>query len=314
MTSAAPLTRSFIEYLSPVQQARVGWSDTDLYLTDGAGAAPRPASPAPSSRPASVPASSRAPSSPASSLSSLSSPEPEPAPDDGPSLLRQLRRAIITRHGPAFARALGALNAALLDFKHGTHAPLDAATDAFAYSPPPPPVTALAARARDWDGVGVPPGVVARIMEETYQRAVGPRVKELRKYESWTSAVYGELTPRFVSELVRVARLAPGMRFLDLGSGVGNVVLQAALESGCSAFGIEIGARPAAIARGFLDQFERRCKMWGVRAGDVELAEGNMLESARVDELLPLADVVLVNNKVFLESCAPRPAFSVRPR
>jgi hypothetical protein len=131
---------------------------------------------------------------------------------------------------------------------------------------------------------------------------VGPRIKELRKYETWTSEVYGELTPRFVSEIIRVSGLGPGKQFMDLGSGVGNVVLQAALESGCEAYGIEINPAPAEIAKGFQEQFEMRCKMWGVCAGSVELEEGSMLESRRVDELLPKADVVLVNNKVFLES------------
>ena len=41
--------------------------------------------------------------------------------------------------------------------------------------------------------------------------------------------------------------------------------------------------------------------MWGVRMGDVELEEGDMLRSAKVDQLVKEADVVLVNNKVFLE-------------
>jgi H3 lysine-79-specific histone-lysine N-methyltransferase len=37
--------------------------------------------------------------------------------------------------------------------------------------------------------------------------------------------------------------------------------------------------------------------------GDVELEHANMLESARVNELMARADVVLVNNKVFGEKC-----------
>jgi hypothetical protein len=62
-------------------------------------------------------------------------------------------------------------------------------------------------------------------------------------------------------------------------------------------------------------QPERRCKIWGVQAKLVELENGDMLESARVDELLPQADVALVNNKVFLESstcltCSRPPACS----
>jgi hypothetical protein len=161
------------------------------------------------------------------------------------------------------------------------------------------PPTALAARTAAWDGHGIPMSVLTRIIEETYQRAVGPHVRELRRYTSWTSEVYGELTPRFVSELLRVTSLGPGKLFLDLGSGVGNVVLQAALESGCDAYGCEINKVAARVARGHKAQFEVRCRMWGVGHGSVELEEGDILDSRRVDELIAKADVVLVNNKVF---------------
>jgi H3 lysine-79-specific histone-lysine N-methyltransferase len=44
-------------------------------------------------------------------------------------------------------------------------------------------------------------------------------------------------------------------------------------------------------------------RMWGVSMGDVELEHANMLESARVNELMGHAGVVLVNNKVFGEKC-----------
>jgi H3 lysine-79-specific histone-lysine N-methyltransferase len=43
--------------------------------------------------------------------------------------------------------------------------------------------------------------------------------------------------------------------------------------------------------------------MWGVVVGDMELEQGDMLKSRRVDELISQADVVLVDNKVFEESC-----------
>ena len=51
-----------------------------------------------------------------------------------------------------------------------------------------------------------------------------------------------------------------------------------------------------------VEQAQIRCRMWGVRIGEIELEEGDMLESKRLDELIPQADVVLVDNKVFEES------------
>ncbi len=47
--------------------------------------------------------------------------------------------------------------------------------------------------------------------------------------------------------------------------------------------------------------------MWGVRVGEMELEEGDMLKSARMDALLAKADVVLVDNKVFEQSCKSPP-------
>ena len=147
----------------------------------------------------------------------------------------------------------------------------------------------------------MPPPVVERIIDETYQRAVGPHVHRLTRYEAFSSEVYGELMPTFVSDIIRATGLREDMLFLDLGAGVGNVVLQVALETGCRAYGIEIMPEPAAIGRGQLEQFRMRCRMWGVRMGEVELEQGDMLKSEKVDKLVKEADVVLVNNKVFQE-------------
>ena len=149
----------------------------------------------------------------------------------------------------------------------------------------------------------MPNDVVQRLVEEAYQRAVGPNIDMLKRYEAFSSEVYGELMPTFVSDIFRATGLSESSLFLDLGSGVGNVVLQASLETGCRSFGIEIMPGPAEIARSQLEQFRTRCRMWGVRMGNVELEEGDMLKSAKVDQLVKEADVVLVNNKVFLEPC-----------
>lgn len=82
-----------------------------------------------------------------------------------------------------------------------------------------------------------------------------------------------------------------------------NVVVQAALQTGCRAFGVELMPHPARVAREAVKGLEDRCRMWGVRMGEVELEEGDMLKSRKVDELMSKADVVLVDNKVFEESC-----------
>ncbi|KAA1116309.1 Nucleosomal histone H3-Lys79 methylase [Puccinia graminis f. sp. tritici] len=96
----------------------------------------------------------------------------------------------------------------------------------------------------------MPQGVWETILGQAHDRQVGPQLELLQGYETWSSNVYGELKPRFVSEIIRLVGLRPGiirlvglrpgMVFLDLGSGIGNIVLQVALEVGCVAVGFEI--------------------------------------------------------------------------
>ena len=156
---------------------------------------------------------------------------------------------------------------------------------------------------RNWTkaGTGIPESIVHRVIEETYQRCVGPNIDKLKNYQAFSSNVYGELTPAFVSQIINLTGLHHDCLFLDLGSGVGNVVLQAALQTGCKAFGIEQRDDTASIAEDQERQLKLRCRMWGIAMGEVELVRGDMTQSPRVDELLPKADVVLVNNYVFSE-------------
>lgn len=88
-----------------------------------------------------------------------------------------------------------------------------------------------------------------------------------------------------------------------MGSGVGTVVLQTALQAGCTASGIEKMKHPAAIAEQHAEQFQYRCRMWGVEPGSVELLTGDFTDDDRVRERILDADVVLCNNWAFSEKC-----------
>jgi H3 lysine-79-specific histone-lysine N-methyltransferase len=206
-----------------------------------------------------------------------------------------LRRAVALCDGPLFVRTLDIINSLLRILKYP---PLP--SDAFA----PPQPNALRTAVADWSATGLPRAIALRIVEETYQRTVGPRTHELSQYQAFSDTVYGELMPSLVSRLLSLTGAGPGTLLLDLGSGVGNVILHAALQSGCSAFGVEVMGKPSEMAREQRAQIMMRARMWGVRMGDVELEHANMLESARVNELMARADIVLVNNKVFGEKCA----------
>ncbi|KIL71110.1 hypothetical protein M378DRAFT_156064 [Amanita muscaria Koide BX008] len=217
-------------------------------------------------------------------------------------LLRAVKRAINRQDGPLFVAAMARINALLHALKYPR-----LPEDLFA----PVPSNPLQQTVENWEESGLPKKVLMRIIEENYQRVVGPNVVSLKQYEAFSSTVYGELMPSLVHEIVQLTGLREESLFLDLGSGVGNVVVQASLQTGCKSFGIELMPAPARIAREMVEQMRIRCRMWGIRMGEVELEEGNMLTSKRVDELIPKADVLLVDNKVFEESLneALRPKF-----
>ncbi|KAG6831644.1 hypothetical protein H0H92_008721 [Tricholoma furcatifolium] len=260
----------------------------------------------------SSPSSSPSPSpphfDPSDCSSNLDSSSPSPSPysssSNSPSvpLLRLLKRAINKEDGPLFIQTMERINELLRSLKYP---PIP--DDPFA----PPPCNALMKTVEHWTETGIPKQVLMTIIEENYQRSVGPYVQTLKAYEAFSSTVYGELMPSLAYELIKITKLDENSLFMDLGSGVGNVCVQASLQSGCRSYGIEIQTAPAKIAREMKEHMETRCRMWGIRLGEIELEEGDMLKSARVDELIPKADVVLVDNKVFSQSLneALRPKF-----
>ena len=207
--------------------------------------------------------------------------------------LKTLQRAITKQDGPLFMKTMTSINAILRVLKYPP-LPDDPLL--------PPGENALKEHIKTWSPTGMPKNVSLRLIEETYQRCVGPQVHTLRNYEAFSSETYGELMPPLVSDIIRQTGLHEDSLFLDLGCGVGNIILQASLQTGCRSFGIEIMPAPAGMARDQLEQLKIRAKMWGVNMGEVELEEGDMLKSERVAKLMSEADVVLINNKVFKES------------
>ena len=146
----------------------------------------------------------------------------------------------------------------------------------------------------------VPPRLVEQILNQAYSRTVSPNLKSLRVYEAGTDNVYGELMPRFVSDiLTKDVHITPDQVFVDLGSGVGNVVLQAALEIGCESWGCEMMGHFCDIADRQFAEFTARCRMWGLSMGKVCLERGDFLANDVIKGVLRRADVILVNNQVF---------------
>ncbi len=142
--------------------------------------------------------------------------------------------------------------------------------------------------------------LIERILTQTYSRTVSPRVGLLRQYENGTDNVYGELLPKFISDILKKdTKMKSDQIFVDLGSGVGNVMLQAALEVGCESWGCEMMENACDLAELQEKEFRARCRLWGLAVGDIRLQRGDFLENAEIGKALKKADVVLVNNQAF---------------
>ena len=148
--------------------------------------------------------------------------------------------------------------------------------------------------------VGVPERVWRIVQEQVYARVVAAHVNSLKRYEAFSDNVYGELLPPFLSEISRTMALGPGSVFVDLGSGIGNLLIQASLQSGCDAYGCEVMSAPAKLAQAQILQSTARWRMWGLRGGNhLESWCADFTESDRVRSVIQNADVVLVNNYAF---------------
>ncbi|KAI9649006.1 Nucleosomal histone H3-Lys79 methylase [Ciborinia camelliae] len=138
------------------------------------------------------------------------------------------------------------------------------------------------------------------VLQQVYDRAVSPQVELTGEYKNGTNNVYGELTFPFISRILKEdTRMKSDQVFIDLGSGVGNVVVHAALQVGCESWGCEIMTNCCKLASVQKTEFFARCRAWGLSAGSVNLEEGDFRKNTKIHEAMKRADVILVNNQVF---------------
>ena len=89
------------------------------------------------------------------------------------------------------------------------------------------------------------------ILTKCYNKSVKDP-NELNHYEAFTPEVYGETSFELICQILdHIQPIGPENKFVDLGSGVGQVVLQVAALTDCSfSLGIEKATTPAAYAKG----------------------------------------------------------------
>ncbi|KAI0989522.1 hypothetical protein GJ496_002538 [Pomphorhynchus laevis] len=122
------------------------------------------------------------------------------------------------------------------------------------------------------------------------------KLNEINRNQSQT---YGELDFDAGHALFQCMNLSNNDIFLDLGSGIGNVVLQAALTFHCrKSYGIELSAYRANCAREMLNHFQVVMKWLGRKHGDIELIEGNFLDP-KYTEIIQSSNRIFINNLAF---------------
>ena len=96
-----------------------------------------------------------------------------------------------------------------------------------------------------------------------------------------------------MSHIISLTNLTPSCTFVDLGSGVSNCVLQAALQAGCKSFGVELLPVPAHCARLQVAEVKRRWAMWGLNGNLAVGVEEGDFRGGKVGGWLARADVVV---------------------
>ncbi|KAK6533589.1 Nucleosomal histone H3-Lys79 methylase [Orbilia ellipsospora] len=146
----------------------------------------------------------------------------------------------------------------------------------------------------------LPSALVDYILTQCYQRVVSKEAKLVKEDEkAFTDNVYGELLSPLLRSMFQKAGLRPSSVFVDLGSGVGNAVLHAALEYGCESWGVEMMNRAAKVADSQSKEFRSRTRLWGINTGSITLKHASFFDCPEIDEAMKRADVLLVNNFAF---------------
>lgn len=77
---------------------------------------------------------------------------------------------------------------------------------------------------------------------------------------AFSNYVYGEINASLVNEFITKTNITSKSVFMDLGCGIGNVVLQVAAQTGCESYGIEIMETPCKLAKRQLKEYATRMK------------------------------------------------------
>lgn len=141
-------------------------------------------------------------------------------------------------------------------------------------------------------------GLLKHILQQTYNQSVLEPVK-LNQYEPFSAQVYGETSYELICQMIDQIQITPNDVFIDLGSGVGQVVLQTAAATPCK---ICYGIEKAQIPNRYADAMDRNFKTWmrwyGKNFGEYQLIKGDFL-AEKHREKIKTATIIFANNFAF---------------
>ncbi|KAK9497800.1 hypothetical protein O3M35_003722 [Rhynocoris fuscipes] len=141
-------------------------------------------------------------------------------------------------------------------------------------------------------------GLLRHILQQVYNQAVNDPEK-LNQYEPFSPEVYGETSFDLVCQMIDQINITSDDIFVDLGSGVGQVVLQMAAATPCKiCLGVEKAEVPSKYAEGMNVNFRKWMGWYGKRYGDYQLIKGDFLTEEHREKIIS-ATIVFVNNFAF---------------
>ena len=140
--------------------------------------------------------------------------------------------------------------------------------------------------------------LLRHILSKVYNHSVKEPDK-LNLYEPFSPEVYGETSFELIAQMVKAIPFRSDEVFFDLGSGVGQVVLQVAASTNIKAcFGIEKAVTPAGYALEMDKQFRSWMKWHGKTYSPYMLEKGDFLDESNRTKITE-ASVIFVNNFAF---------------
>lgn len=141
-------------------------------------------------------------------------------------------------------------------------------------------------------------GLLRHILQQVYNHSVTDPEK-LNNYEPFSPEVYGETSFDLVAQIIDEIEMMEEDTFVDLGSGVGQVVLQVAAATNCKHYyGVEKADIPATYAETMDKEFKKWMKWYGKKHGEYTLERGDFL-SEEWKERIANTSIIFVNNFAF---------------